>query len=438
MRRVSIRPSIRIFLLAVTVVALLAPAGVATATSPISGHFFGHAYGTAANATSGPIATQLGRSAYVPCPCRPAGTNFETISNSVDNVRARNVFRADGVFTTMRAGKDPVRHTAIVRATATVDAVRALDGLITADAVRAVAKTRAGQDTLGSTWRGSRFVNLRIFGQPIADDVAPNTRVALRGFGYARLKEVERGQVGTNRHAIAVTMIHIFITRDNRLDLPVGSEIIIARAYAGYDRDEPPSMIDGAAWAASATSSAPEAENRVGKAAALYMGCLGTGGEVISNNVDIIRARGILASRTGKTTLAGDVESDGSWARGTATVKGLNLLDGAVTADVVKAVAVARWDELGETGSTSTQGSQFVNLRVLGTPFGDEVAPNTRVELPGVGYVVLNEQAQRSNSDGALTRVIMVHLYVTEDTASGLPAGTEIMLSRVRVSTRDF
>ena len=49
----------------------------------LAGSFRGNAFATFANVEAGPIAAQLGRSAYQPCPCR--GTNGEVLSNTVNN-----------------------------------------------------------------------------------------------------------------------------------------------------------------------------------------------------------------------------------------------------------------------------------------------------------------------------------------------------------------
>src|SRR5437763_10426769 len=70
----------------------------------------------------------------------------------------------------------------------------------------------------------------------------------------------------------------------------------------------------------------------------------------------------------------------------------------------------------GQSGAFSdAAGSTFTNLTVAGQSFsGDQaVAPNTNVSLPGVGYVVLNEQIP--TGDGVTSSgmtVNMVHVYL--------------------------
>src|SRR5712692_3982528 len=65
----------------------------------------------------------------------------------------------------------------------------------------------------------------------------------------------------------------------------------------------------------------------------------------------------------------------------------LNLLGGMITSTRIQASALST---ASSTGATSTVSSTFTGLNVAGTP--TDPAPNTRENLPGVGYVILNEQ----------------------------------------------
>lgn len=89
-------------------------------------------------------------------------------------------------------------------------------------------------------------------------------------------------------------------------------------------------------------------------------------------------------------------------AAGVATLANLDLLNGLITARNV--IAVAARDARGLDAS----GSGFEALVVNGVPIATDgtVAPNTRITLPGVGYVVLNEQVV---SGGAL-QVTMIRV----------------------------
>jgi hypothetical protein len=106
----------------------------------------------------------------------------------------------------------------------------------------------------------------------------------------------------------------------------------------------------------------------------------------------------------------------------TAQAANVSVLRGLITADAVLAVATSYAN--GVTAISESNGSALVGLVVNGVNYADvPPAPNTHVSLPGVGYVVLNEQIPYG--DGAhntgLT-VNMIHVYLT-DPVSGTPAG---------------
>jgi hypothetical protein len=108
----------------------------------------------------------------------------------------------------------------------------------------------------------------------------------------------------------------------------------------------------------------------------------------------------------------------------------VNLLDGVLTADVIRGVASAKVN--GSGGSTSFDGSKFVNLRVLGIEIGDDVAPNTEIALPGIGSLTLFATDASSAADEAHAGVYMVIVRIDLVNSLGLPVGTEIKIGRAR------
>lgn len=101
-------------------------------------------------------------------------------------------------------------------------------------------------------------------------------------------------------------------------------------------------------------------------------------------------------------------EADGSYsdAVSSATLGNVNILQGRITADAVVAIASST-----KNGS-DTDGSTIANLVVDGVAMSDP-APNTRVELPGVGYVLLNERLPGKGGGNGLT-VNMIHVVMQD------------------------
>src|SRR5712691_9882331 len=101
-------------------------------------------------------------------------------------------------------------------------------------------------------------------------------------------------------------------------------------------------------------------------------------------------------------------------AQSTATAASVNILNGLITADELVANVVS---SAGQDGAfSSADGSTFTNLVIagVGSLSGDSpITPNMNISLPGVGYVVLNEQIPSGDgvSSSGLT-VNMIHVYL--------------------------
>jgi hypothetical protein len=106
----------------------------------------------------------------------------------------------------------------------------------------------------------------------------------------------------------------------------------------------------------------------------------------------------------------------------------INLLAGLITAQEIKAMATTTIDNNGNF-QVSAAGSSFNNLVVLGRPYNSTVAPNTRITIPLLGYVVLNEQSSNIGSANATLTVNMLHVYITVGNLLGLQVGTQIIVS---------
>jgi hypothetical protein len=396
-----------------------------TAT-PLKGSFRGHAYATFANAEAGPVATQLGRSAFQPCPCN--GTGGKTLSNTVDSIKTLDngrTLRANATLSTVFTEKTST--SARVRNTSRVAGLNALDGLITADAIKAVANTTANANSIKSSPKGSEFLNLEIAGQPIRADVAPNTRVNLPGLGYVLLKSVNKDGDGEKLSRITVDMLTLVVTRNNEFGLPVDSRIVVAHAVSGYSRSEPDVIVGGQAYAATALTTTDAFKNRVGKAALVFVGCEGTNGKTRTNNVNTLDVGGVLSSGTGVTTAFGGPTATGTVARTTARVEDVKLLGSLIVADAI--TAVSRDTFRNGQRFSSAQGSQFANLKVAGLVVPVNVAPNTRLSLPGVGYVIINEQKLPAPGSTERTKVNGLHVFVTKNNTLGVPVGTQIIVA---------
>ncbi|SRR6266550_389659 len=149
----------------------------------------------------------------------------------------------------------------------------------------------------------------------------------------------------------------------------------------------------------------------------------GTDGNIATAQADALGAGGALSSDFLNSMTSGAIGASEAGAQSVASVGDINILGGLITAKEVIATVTSSRTASGATSNAN--GSSFEDLVVAGVPVttGDAaVAPNTRMSLPSVGYVVLNEQIPTGDgvTSSGLT-VNMIHVYL--QSAGGLLGG---------------
>lgn len=153
------------------------------------------------------------------------------------------------------------------------------------------------------------------------------------------------------------------------------------------------------------------------KAASAALPADGGTTQVQSGDVTIgtlVTARDVFA------TVGGAPDGANSNAVSSATLGLVSILNGLITANGVVAMATST------PGNSNADGSSLGNLVVNGVQLSDP-APNTRVNLPGVGYVVLNEQIATA---GGIT-VNMIHVVLQQR----LPLGGYVTTGNIIVGS---
>ena len=128
---------------------------------------------------------------------------------------------------------------------------------------------------------------------------------------------------------------------------------------------------------------------------------LAAGAMTVDRASDVTVA-GLVTAQDAFAIVTGDA-TDGTDAVSSATLGSVDVLNGLITADGVVAMASST------NNGSNADGSSLANLVVNGVQLSAP-APNTRVDLPGVGYVVLNEQIATA---GGIT-VNMIHVVLQQ------------------------
>src|SRR5206468_5239240 len=140
----------------------------------------------------------------------------------------------------------------------------------------------------------------------------------------------------------------------------------------------------------------------------------GTDGATADAEGSALNVAGALSSDFLNSITSGEIGGADTGARSTASAASVNILNGLITEDEVVANVMSSASQDG--AFSSGDGSTFTNLAIagVGSLSGDSpIAPNTNISLPGVGYVVLNEQVPTGDgvTSSGLT-VNMIHVYL--------------------------
>ena len=352
-------------------------------------------------------------------------------------------------------GPAQAKHTSVAE---TVN-LNILNGLVTASLVRGVATATASGSASSVSSIGSTFKELVVNGVAM-NNVTPNTRidlpVAVYGPGsfvllYEHVGSTSTpapGQIQGGAYAadLTVNMIHVYITDS----LPTVSgnqtvEVIVADAVAHADFPQrelcaipPEQTVSGHAFIASATTDPALLPTTVG-----FVSIPSTGGSD-HQNVDAVTIGSAVSAEASVSDSSGAFGPTQSTASSLAQATGVCLLPTAtgctISATLVKAQSNSTADA--SAASSSDDPTELVGLVVMGTPVSGASPPNTVIELPGIGFVILNEQICDNNgtlvnncSDGTVPghsglTVRDIHVVATvPDNPLGLTPGTEIILS---------
>ncbi len=381
----------------------------------------------------------------------------DSLLTLTDPITGGGIVRADVVVasseSTITDSPAEARHTSI----AEVANLNILNGQITADTVRAQATAIASGSASSFSSTGSAFKNLIVSGVAM-NDVSPNTRVdlpaALYGPGsYVLLYEragatstPAPGQIqgGTFTAQLTVNMIHVFVT--DFLPLVAGNqpvEVIVSNAVAETDFPQtelcaipPEQTVSGHGFVASAATDPSLVPTTVG-----FVSIPPNGG-LDSQSLEQVQISGAVAAGASQSESSGTLTTDTSSAASFAQASGVCLLSSqtgcGISATLVKSKSNSAANATG--AASDANGTEFLGLVVQGTPVSAAPNPNTVVELPGIGFVILNEQfcdnqgtLSRNCSDGIVSghaglTVRAIRLFVTApNNPLGLKTGQVIV-----------
>ena len=159
-----------------------------------------------------------------------------------------------------------------------------------------------------------------------------------------------------------------------------------------------------------------------GPSAPVTFGCTTNGDLHKTNTVAGINVPTLATSGTVSTTA--DTYASPVQSKTSATTEQVNLLSGLVRATAIKAVSSTTRTSTGGY-ALSSSGTTLGTLVVGGKAVSANAAPNTRIDLSGIGYLIVNEQVKKTNG----LAVNGLHLFVTTSNALGVAIGSNVTIS---------
>ena len=328
---------------------------------------------------------------------------------------------------------------------------------VTADVVRAVARTTADGDESSYSSAGSTITNLKVAGIPVAD-IKPNTKIGLDpivfGLGaYVAIHEEvgstsgpSAGQSSGGTYAADLSVNAIRVHVDDSNPLRSGNQVIdviVSQAVAHSDfpqtrlcKTSPLQAVSGHAFIASETT-----DPSILPVMAGFVSIPTTGGtdEQGALTTSVPADGSVLSAALTNTKSTGSLGATSSTASSRAEAANVCVLR-VGTACTVRATAVKSHSTSGANGTSAFSndaGTELLGLEVAGTSIPANPPPNTVIELPGIGFVVLNEQTcdngTKANHSCAGTKhsgltVRAIHVVVTKG-ALGLLPGVDVVVS---------
>ena len=320
---------------------------------------------------------------------------------------------------------------ATVQTTASIKNVNILSGLITAAALQATVAS-----TIDATAATSRVVGVSLTGLTVAGHTitapAPNTTISIANLGEVVLNEQGGPNNGTNTTYVGVNAIDLHVTLANSYNLPIGSQIIIDQVNSSELRTAQPLSIGGQAYGLSSSGQGGSGSERSGFFSFAQLPCAGGTDQNGSagSTYPGIGSTGALAANA-----SGQISPTTSHATTSASVQNANLFAGLIQGNQISATATANWNGSG-SGSATTN---LTNVTITGQPVAASPPPNTKLSLPGLGYVVLNEQTSSSSTSGVAESVNAMDIVVTfTNNTYNLSVGTHIILGHADASITSF
>lgn len=340
-------------------------------------------------------------------------------SNQVAAVHVSTIANVGAVETTTTAlahGLTGVR----IHSHAKTAGVNLLDGLIKADAVETDTYTTGIPGQPLTSESVTKYVNLRIVGVELPVNIPKNYKVSIPGvvtivINATYSQELDGGVLTHTGYGLGLWLLNPY------QGAPTGSTIILNPTFAGMAPPVPVEQptVGGYAYGTQVLASVgSDVKGQVGKTATVGVPPGSSGGKTSTNTTATVKVPGVINLGAVTSTTTSFAEPGFAEVETTNETAGLNLFNGLITADALKVVSMSKKENGVLTRSMKLT---FVNLVVAGQPIDINVAPNTTINVAGLGKVVINDQIKTFNAN----RIRGIYIKLLEP-RGGLETGAEV------------
>lgn len=341
-------------------------------------------------------------------------------SNQVAAVHVSTIANVGAVETTTTAlahGADGVQ----IHSHAKTAGVNLLDGLIKADAVETDTYTTGIPGQSLTSEAVTKYVNLRIVGVDLPVNIPKNYKVSIPGvvtivINASYSQDLGGGVLTHTGYGLGLWLLNPY------QGAPTGSTIILNPTFAGMAPPVPVEQptVGGYAYGTQVLLSVgSDVKGQVGKTATVGVPPGSSGGKTSTNTTATVKVPGVLdlpAVTSTTTSFAEPGFAEVETANETAGK--IDLFNGLITADALKVVSMSKKENGVLTRSMTMT---FVNLYVAGIKIPLNVAPNTTINVAGLGKVVINDQIKTFNAN----RIRGIYIKLLEP-RGGLETGAEV------------
>ncbi len=376
--------------------------------------YIGHAGGTQVQALGTSIRSDLTGASGVEGYTFPAHDD-----NRAAGVNVGSGLVKVGVVTTWADAEPVANGTKMITGARTAD-LSLLGGLVKADAVETVTtatKTPKGVSSTSST----KFIGLTVAGQEYPVNLPKDFNITIPGVAAIVANSSTAYTVAGGTY-ITGFGLYVGLLKPFK-NVPATATVLLNPTQSIVVPAPPPSspQIGGIGYSSMIKATVgPALDLDAGPSAFISTPPGGTEGETIQNATAEVTVPNVLHVAAAKSWTTGRTVPGHGKVKVNNELVGLNVLNGLITADVISAGVVVKKKKKSNKLTTRLE-SQLLNLTVAGNAIPVHVAPNTRLDIAGVGKLVLNEQAKERW--GGYVRA----LHLTLTTAQyGLPVGAEI------------